>query len=393
MQFLLFGDNFWSTLLFILFFFLYPKLYIMQMIWKLESDLKELEYYYLSSKKYVIDKLKDKSSKTKKKISSFMEFVISFPVDIEPINLVNKIEHILNRYEYRFEYFVDRVYNTEDKEDKKNFKYALIGATGTYQLYKIIRHYILTIKKTNNLQLAMILQMSMPLILKLAKANMRATEAFSKQIPIGDSIGPAVAAQLKTKDGIEIAKGIVVSKEKVFNREVYVMKAKGPGAELGKIAEAVRKAVKKYKINHIITIDAAAKLEGEKTGSTAQGVGVMMGGIGVERHRIEELAVEHNIPLDGIIIKMSPEEASIHMKKQIWEARDKAILELEDLLNSLDKNKKVLIIGVGNTCGIGNKKKDLEEVDAKLKKIWAKLRRNKDWEDYFDDKKGKRSRK
>lgn len=394
MQTLLFGDNFWSMLLFILFFFLYPRIYMMQIIWKLESDLKELEYYYLSAKKLFLKNVKLKNAKYKQAVNNFLEFVIAFPVDIEPTNLVRKIEHILNRYENRFTYFIDRVSGLKDKEEKKNAKYALISATGLYQLYKILRHYIITIKKTNNLQLALILQMTMPMITKIAKANMRATEAFAKGIPIGDGIGPIVAAKLKTKEGKEIAKEVVISKEKFAGRDVYVMKAMGPGAALGKLGDAVEKAVKMYKINHIITVDAAAKLEGEKTGSVAQGVGVMMGGIGVERHKIEELAIKYDIPLDGVIIKMSPEEASIHMKPEIYKAADKAIKELQSLMDLVPKNEKVLIIGVGNTCGVGNKAKDLSKTEDVLKKTWRRLKKDKEWEDYFekDDSKKKRWR-
>ncbi len=392
MQTLLFGDNFWSMLLFILFFFLYPRIYMMQIIWKLESDLKELEYYYLSAKRLFLKNVKLKKAKYKQAVNNFLEFVIAFPVDIEPTNLVRKIEHILNRYENRFTYFIDRVSGLRDEEEKKNAKYALISATGLYQLYKILRHYIITIKKTNNLQLALILQMTMPMITKIAKANMRATEAFAKGIPIGDGIGPMVAAKLKTKEGKEIAKEVVISKEKFADRDVYVMKAMGPGAALGKLGDAVEKAVKTYKINHIITVDAAAKLEGEKTGSVAQGVGVMMGGIGVERHKIEELAIKYDIPLDGVIIKMSPEEASIHMKPEIYKAADKAIKELRSLMDLIPKNEKVLIIGVGNTCGVGNKVKDLSKTEDVLKKTWRRLKKDKEWEDYFEKDSSKKKR-
>jgi len=363
---------------------------MMQIIWKLESDLKELEYYFLAAKKVFLKKVRLKTKKYKEAVNNFMEFVVAFPVDIEPTNLVRKIEHILNRYESRFDYFIDRISGLESKEEKKNVKYAMISATGLYQIYKVLRHYIITIKKTNNLQLALLLQMTMPMLTKIAKANMRAAEAFANGIPIGDSVGPLVAAKLKTKEGKEIAKEVVISKERFEGRDIYVMKAAGPGAALGKLGDAVEKAIKQYKISHIITVDAAAKLEGEKTGSVAQGVGVMMGGIGVERHKIEELAINYNIPLDGVIVKMSAEEASIHMKPEIFKAADKAIDELRSLMDLIPKNEKVLIIGVGNTCGVGNKSKDVAKTEQILKKTWRRIKKDKEWEDYFEDEKKRR---
>ncbi len=233
--------------------------------------------------------------------------------------------------------------------------------------------------------------MSMPIITKMAKANARAVEAFAKGIPIGDGIGPLIASELKTKEGVEIAKGVVISREKINGRHVYVMKAKGPGAELGKIGEAVEKAIKKYKINHIITIDAAAKLEGERTGYVAEGVGVMMGGIGVERHHIEELAVKYNIPLDGIIIKMSPEEASIPMKRAIFNARYEAIDKLKENISTLSKDKRILVIGVGNTCGVGNTKEEIKFTSAILEKFWRSIKNKEEWQDYFGIEKKKNS--
>ncbi len=383
-------DNWIGWLIFILFFFLYPKLYMMQITWKLESDLREIENYLNKSKRILFKHFKTKDKKTKQLINNFLDFVVAFPVDIEPINLVKKIEHILNRYEQRFDYFINKFMRGEGEEHKKDMKYALIGTTGLNQLYKTLKHYIILIKKTNNIQLALILQMTMPMITKIAKANARAVESFANNIPVGDGIGPLIAAQIKTREGKEIAKGVVISKEKIGKRSVYVMKAKGPGAELGKVGEGVEKAIKKYKINHIITIDAAAKLEGEKTGSVVEGVGVMMGGIGVERHQIEELAVKYNIPLDGIIIKMSSEEASIPMKKEIYNAKDNAIKVLEKMLEEVvEKSEKVLIIGVGNTCGIGNTKSTIDKTEKKLKDFWNRIKKDKEWEDYFGEEKRK----
>ncbi len=381
-------DSVLGWIIFILFFFLYPKLYMMQIIWKLENDLKEVEEYLNKSKRTLYKHFNAKDKKTKKIINNFLDFVVAFPVDIEPINLVKKIQHILDRYDQRFRYFVDRMIKTKDEEVKKDIRFALIGTAGLNQLYKILRHYIIMIKKTNNLQLALILQMTMPMITKLAKANARAVESFANRIPIGDAIGPLIAAQLKTKEGEEIAEEVVISKEKFAGREVYVMKASGPGAALGKISQGVEKAIKKYKINHIITIDAAAKLEGEKTGSVSEGVGVMMGGIGVERHHIEDLAIKYNIPLDGVIIKMSPEEAAIPMKKEIFNAKDKAIQVLESLINEVvDKKERVLIIGVGNTGGVGNSKKTVKDVENRLTKFWKSIKGKEEWEDYFEEKK------
>ncbi len=370
------GDNsILSFILLMIFFFFYPRIMIWQMTYKLEGDLKELDGYRKVAEDYVLKKISPKpDAKQKNAVKNFMDFFIAPPVDLDPYGIVRKIEHTMDESERRFSYFVESVAPKMNAIEKANLKFAVIGAIGVNQIYKIIRHYVIMIKKTNNLQYAMMLQMLMPMIMKVAKANTKATKAFADGTPIGDAIGPMVAASLKTKDGDEVAKDIVASKETFAGSSVYVLKAKGPGGALGKLGKAVEALHKQDKIDHIITIDAAGKLEGEKTGSIAEGVGVMMGGVGVERSQIEEVAVKYDIPTDGVAIKMAPEEASIPIKKEVFDAQADVVKILERLVHDT-KKKRILIIGVGNTCGIGNTKASLHGLEDKLKPIWREQKK------------------
>ena len=128
------------------------------------------------------------------------------------------------------------------------------------------------------------------------------------------------------------------------------------------------KFIKKNKIRKIITVDAGLKLEGEKTGTVAEGVGVAMGGIGVARFAIEEIATKKEIPLDAVVVKVSEEGALMPMKKEIFDAVDKSIEKVKESLKRSKKNEKVLIIGVGNTCGVGNDRSTVKQVDKMVKK-------------------------
>lgn len=370
------GDNsILSFILLMLFFFLYPRLMIWQMTWKFETDLKELEGYRQQAEKFVLQKISKKpDKKLKAAVRNFMDFFIAPPVDLDPYGIMKKIEHTMDESERRFSYFVDQMAPKMDRTERANLKFAVIGAIGVNQIFKIVRHLVITIKKTNNLQYAMILQMMLPTIIKVAKANTKATKAFADGMPIGDAIGPVVAASLKTKDGDEVAKDVVASREKFAGVAVDVMKAKGPGGALGKLGKAVEAIHKRDRIDHIITIDAAGKLEGEETGSVAEGVGVMMGGVGVERSQIEEVAVKYDIPTDGIAIKMAPEEASIPIKKEVFNAQKK-VMEILGRLVKETKKKRILIIGVGNTCGVGNTKQSLKGLNEKLKPIWREQKK------------------
>ena len=103
----------------------------------------------------------------------------------------------------------------------------------------------------------------------------------------------------------------------------------------------------------IIMVDAALKLEGEKTGEVAEGIGAAIGGIGTERFKIEEEATKFNVPVYAIVIKQSILEAVTTMKKEIADAVDPTIEKIKQLiLETTKEGELVIIAGIGNTAGI-----------------------------------------
>lgn len=397
MLFGLFGPSEGNSIINILFYVIFiifmifgQKIMILQTVWRCEAQLVKIKKWDEKASSLMFKKIKAKTKKPvtgsmKQNFRNFMEFFISTPVDIDPYGILKKLEHVIDRSENRFNHFINKMVPDLKKEEKKDMKFATMGAMGVHQIYKILNHLIITLRKTGNIQIMLILQMYMPMLIKMAKSNVIATKAFLDNIPIGDAIGPYVAARLKTKKGEIIEEDVIVSKEKIGGKTVFVMKAEGPGSALGKDGKAIEKLYKKEKIDYIITIDAAGKMEGEKTGSVAEGVGVMMGGIGVDRSKIEEVGVKNDIPIDGIVVKMKPEEASVPIVKKVFDASD---LVIEKVTNSIKESdaKKILVFGVGNTCGIGNHKGELKGLEAKLKPIWEKQRKRE-----LENKKKKKS--
>jgi hypothetical protein len=205
------------------------------------------------------------------------------------------------------------------------------------------------------------------------------TEALTNGWPVGDSVGCMVAARLIGNSKVrEMEEDVVVAERKIKGKKVIIMKAKGPGGRLGKLGKAVEKLLKKRKVSKIITIDAAAKLEGEKTGKIAEGVGVAIGGIGVDRAYIENLATKKNIPLDSVVIKMSQEEAIQPIPEAVLKAVPLALQTVERIIeNSKDT---VLVVGVGNTCGVGNDGKAAEKAEIEAKKILKMLKKREEKE-------------
>jgi hypothetical protein len=329
-----------------------------------------LEGLAISGKRIVIRKItKNPTRQLRDAINNFLEFFTIEPISLDPFGIVKKIEHIYDLSERKFKYFVKDIAPKLDSESQANLVMGVSGAVSLNQISKIVRHYVETIRKTKNLQLAMVLQMQLPLIERISRALLKGTEALTNGWPIGDSIGPMIAANFigdsKTK---EIEEDVLLARKKIKGKNVLIIKARGPGGRLGKLGKAVEKLVKRGKIAKIITVDAAAKLEGERTGSIAEGVGVAIGGIGVDRNYIENITTAKEIPLDAIAIKMSQEEAIMPMKLEVLNSIFRVTKLLEDDISKTKERGSIVVVGVGNCSGIGNDKKAMEEAEKQIRK-------------------------
>jgi hypothetical protein len=366
----------WMVFLLFMIFF-YPRFMVSQIMWKLEKSARELESLSSKAKRIVVGEITKKPDKVlRDSVDRFFEFFVITPVSLDPFGIVGKFDHILQNQRERFRYFVRQVAPEADPEKRASLEMGLAGGIAVHEIAKIVRHYVELVRKTKSIQIAMILQMQMPLIERIARAMFRGTNALSKGNPIGDGLGPLVVAELigdSKTEGIE--EEIVMANIRLDGREVFALKATGPGGRIGRPGKAVEKVICKNKIARVITIDAAAKLEGEKTGSIAEGVGVAMGGPGVERSYIEDIVVKKNIPLDSIIVKMSQEEAIMPMRKAI---KDSLPAVRESIKRSLERTKrgdKIIIVGVGNTSGIGDSGKDALKVGKWVDSYERRLKR------------------
>jgi hypothetical protein len=127
----------------------------------------------------------------------------------------------------------------------------------------------------------------------------------------------------------------------------------------------VRSILEKENIDKIITVDAAVKLEGEETGKVAQGIGVVIGGLGVDKWAIEEEIVKRDLDIDAVIVKMSPEEAISPMNQKIADSSKKALELVNKSVSNSPDDINILVIGVGNSCGIKNIVRDLSDIEIK----------------------------
>ncbi len=366
------GDSVVSTIVSVLFlvgfFALYPRLMLMQIMQKLEKSVKELEELSASAKKVVLHEIGSKDKRTKESVDRLFEFFAVFPVDLDPAGILRKLDHLVRGQKARFHEFAAEVAPKADAEKRASLEAGLSWGMEVHMLAKIVRHYLEFIKKTKSFQIAMILQMQLPLVEQIARALYRGTKATVKGEPVGDSIGPlAAASYIGSARTFKPAEDIVAARVRMDGHNVVVCKAAGPGGRVGEPGRAVEALARKARINRIITIDAAAKLEGERTGSVAEGVGVAMGGPGVERAAIEQVALAKDIPIDSIVVKMSLEEAIQHLPKAAVDALPEVRKAVSRSLKRAPKRGVVVLIGVGNTSGVGNNGAAAEKAVA-----WAK---------------------
>ena len=372
-------------ILWVAFFFFYPRLMLSQIMWKIEKTAAELEEMSNKTRRFLLKEISDSpTQKTKDSVDRFFEFFMVSPVSADPFGVIKKMELIIQNEKERFRYFADQVAPKMDEDNKANLQMGFAGGIELHMIAKIVRHYVEMIKETKSYQIAMILQMQMPMIEKIAKAIYKGTETLAHGEPVGDALGPLVIANLMGSSKItEIEEDIVMAKIKIENRNIFAIKAKGPGGRLGRPGKAVEKIVSRNRISRIITIDAAAKLEGEKTGSVAEGVGVVMGGPGVERSFIEDVAVKNSIPLDSIVVKMKQEEAIMPMPKAVKDAVPKVIEYVTDAIRRAKTRDNIIVVGVGNTSGVGNSEKEAIEtgkwVDKNERKMKSKKKKKSGW--------------
>ena len=367
---LIFFMIFWA-----IFFFFYPRLMLTQIMWKLERTANNLETMSKRSKLFIIKNIsKNPSKELKESVNRFFEFFMIQPVSLDPAGIVGKFDHIIQGQRQKFRYFVKQIAPHLNKERQANIRMGLAGGITVHEIAKIVRHYVELVRQTKSFQIAMIIQMQLPLIEKIATAVYQGTKSLTKGEPIGDGLGPLAAAHLiGSNKVVEVEDNILMAKTKMDGRDIIILKAKGPGGRLGSPGKAVEKVISKTRVVKVITIDAAAKLEGERTGSLAEGVGVAMGGPGVERTYIEDVVTKKDIPLDSIVVKMSGEEAMMPMKKEIKDAIPEVKKSVKRSLKSTTGRGSVLIVGVGNTSGIGNSLKDARKTEEWVEKHHKKI--------------------
>ena len=324
---------------------------------EIKKKMSELEQFRNDSRNELINYIKQKLSPNgdpTEKLDRFFDYFTIMPVDIDPNGIIPKIHHLVRSREDTTRKQVKSMFSEINTLEITKVQNLLEIVTTLQLLHKVVRHLFLTAKKQNNYPLILPLQMMLPFIMEQAEALKDAIPAFKQAQPIGDGIGPLIVGEMMLGTKKQKAEFETVYSESEFDgRKLILLKAEGPYATIGRPGEATESLVEKFKPSVIIMIDAALKLEGEDTGSIAQGFGAAIGGIGIDRFKIEAVATKYDIPIFAIVVRQSVKDAITLMKKEISDQTENIRKQVYEMItDNSNPDQTVLVIGVGNTLGV-----------------------------------------
>ena len=345
---------------FIVLIFYGQRIQMYVMIREVENSLRKLKFIKEEGRKNAINAIKEigkPPADPTAHVDRYLEYFTIGPQSMDPAGIVYKLDHILDVRDTRLKDEVKLMAPACDDVQVNNLENTLEAAMALNFIYKVVRHFYIQGKKTLSLYVIMQIQMILPMVMKEAEAYASALKAFAFGQPIGDGAGPLVAAKLM--HGYEIRKlpkDCVMATVPIEGRTALIIKAEGPGGNVGKPGDAVEAVIEENegKIANVIMIDAGLKLEGETLGEVADGIGAAIGGPGVDQYKIEEKLTKYHIPINAIIIKEDIGDAVSPLRKEINDAVDKVIERVKAvILEQTKEGDKVIIVGVGNSIGVG----------------------------------------
>ena len=349
------------SLSFIIYLFYAQRIQAMSMLRQVEGTLRKVKSIRDEGRKVSIETVRE-VGKTENdptpEVDRFMEHFMIPPVNLDPAGIVGKFSQLLNVRENIFEAEVKMMAPGASESELNNLENLLEASLALNVYYKVIRHFYLLGRKTMNIYVIMQIHMILPMIMREIEAYSSAIQAFRDGVPIGDSVGALVAAKMmQGHEWEEVAKDMVAAEVPHADRTLIVIKAKGPGGTVGKPGDAIENIINgrkgEKKVKAVIMVDAAGKLEGEPAGAVAEGVGAAIGGLGVEKYKIEEAVKAHEIPTYAVAIKQDISHVVAPMIEELFKACDTAVEAVKRLVEERTQpGDVVLVAGIGNTIGV-----------------------------------------
>jgi hypothetical protein len=344
---------------FVFFMFFSQKIQALLMMRQISHALTRLEGMREKAKQAItaaMTEVDKPAGDLKPRLERLLQFFTIPPEGMDPAGVVQRLEHLFDTADSRIRDEIRAITPTADERQLLNLQNLLEAGQALNTLYRVVRHYYLLGKKDGTLYSTVQVQMQLPTIMEEAGAYLSFLDAFREGKPVGDGVGALTASKLMSgQERREIAKEIVVAETTVDGRRVLATKAKGPGGAVGKVGDAVGNLIETNagKVRLVVMVDAGLKLEGEESGDIGEGIGAAIGGIGVDKYKIEETATKYSIPVYAIVIKESLKEVLAPMTETISRAADEAVSRFRSIIQERTKEgDTIIIVGVGNTIGI-----------------------------------------
>ena len=187
-----------GILAFVIILFFLPKIMRIRMISSINRTVNELESIVKEAQDILVKISKEQENPLKdpeESVERFIEFFIVPPMNLDPQGLVKKFDKILELGEDRFKDMAYEIAPEADEETKSNIIMVIKATIGLNAVTKLVKHNMELARKTGNLQLMLSLQMSLPMLMRMVKAQFEGTKSFSEGLPIGDGIGPLIAGR------------------------------------------------------------------------------------------------------------------------------------------------------------------------------------------------------
>jgi hypothetical protein len=338
---------------------LYQRIQIKLWILVIKSKLNVIKSVLEEDKNRVKNMLRNMGLSTPEElVSRLLDFFIIEPVSIEPTDIIKRMDHLLRVTESTFKQVVGRYLPSLGKHERSLAESSLSIVAAIGLIYRVLRHYAIQSEKEENYILLMQLMYLMPQILRVVKTYHEALDSFMYGKPIGDGVGPLVAYTLAEKCNItsrRVVDDTSVLEAVYENRRLIIVKAEGPGSNVGHPGAVISRIVEELggRVDMILTVDAALKLEGEESGLVTEGVGAAIGDPGPEKIAIERVAAKYNIPLRALVVKMDIREALTTMRRKIYDSVGVVVENIERIIKeNVPEGSTLIVAGIGNTMGI-----------------------------------------
>ncbi|MEM2970062.1 MAG: DUF1512 family protein, partial [Candidatus Bathyarchaeia archaeon] len=158
---------------FVAYMFYGQRIQIKFMLKEIESSLFKLQLIRDRGRSLAISTIKEigkTNSDLEVRIDRILEHLYIPPVELDPAGIIKRLEHIVDVRDFRLKDEVKIMVPQANETQINNLANMLEAALALNQIYKLVRHFYLSGKKTSSFYIILQLQMILPDIMKESEA-------------------------------------------------------------------------------------------------------------------------------------------------------------------------------------------------------------------------------